>query len=149
MDQDQTPVFVVDDNPTVRWPVTLRLPADGGQFADYRFRVNLRVLSEDRYVELLDKHESPKDASTAAMLAENAERFREFISDWDDGELKDARGNVIPFSVAKLRELVTGPYGGPLSQGLWLAITEVRYKERLGNFAPPPAIGADTAGSEA
>ncbi|MDO8932074.1 MAG: hypothetical protein Q7U97_06755 [Rhodocyclaceae bacterium] len=145
-DKDKTPLFVVDADPRVLWPVTLRLPVDGGQFADHRFHAVFRVLPESRYVELLDKVVELDDASTEAMLAENARRFPAFVADWTD-ELKDGAGNVIAFSEAKLQELVTGPYGGPLSRGLWHAITEVRYKARLGNSVPPPAVGADPAAS--
>lgn len=142
----ETPIFVVADAPTVMWPVALRLPVDGGQFVTYGFHAQLFVLPESRYVELLDDYQAPAEDSTRNTLTENARRFPDFVCGFG-ADIQGADGTPIPFSVEKLQELVTGPYGGPLSRGLWDAITEVRYKARLGNFAPPPAIGAATAAS--
>lgn len=142
----QPPIFVVADDPKVLWPVALRLPADGGQFTTHGFHAQIRVLPEARYVELLDNYQASEEASTEMTLAENARRFPDFICGFGD-DIQGADGSPIPFSVEKLQALVTGPYGGSLSRGLWDAITEVRYKARLGNFAPPPATGADTAAS--
>lgn len=146
MKSEDTPLFVVDHNPSVMWPVYLRLPADGGSFAVHRFQVRLNVLPEARYAELLDGNSSEaaqrdNDKPTHEVLADNALRFPEFVCGFGD-DLRDSQGDPIAFSVEKLQELVVGPYGGPLSVGLWRAITEVRYGARLGNFEPPPAAGA-------
>lgn len=144
MDKPENAVFVIDHDPKVLWPVTARIPADGGEFVERTFRVLLRVLPEARYVELLDRNPESDDAPLEGVLAGNAERFPEFVAGWAD-DLRNAAGEPIPFSVAELRALVVGPYGGPVSTGLWRAIGEIRFKARLGNFAPPPTVGTAEA----
>lgn len=140
-----TPQFVIDDDPVVWWPVTLRLPLDGGQFGEKCFQALIRVLSEERYVELLDNYEVAKGAQVRDVLADNAMRFVPHVAGW---KLTNAAGGAVPFSVERLQALAVGPHGGPLAEGLWRAIAEVRFGERLGNSAPPPASGAAPAASE-
>ena len=138
------PNFVISSSPTVRWPVTVKIPGDGGM-TESRFDARIRVFSEQEYDDLLPKavdgNRSPEE-----VLAENAACLPKFILDWDG--VTDDQDNPIP--IARLPEILQGPYGIPLSAGLWRAISEVR----LGidpqggatekNSVPSPAPGSAT-----
>ncbi|GEM_PF-3208547 len=149
------PAFVIDPQPKVWWPVQVRVPAQGGRFEIHQFSALIRVLSEDEFDELgstakkLPQDEAV-DAKAAAVrrpmkeiLAENADLFAKVVFDWGE-EVRDAKGEVVPFSQETLAAQVKGPFGGPLSAGLWTAINEVRVGARLGNYEVPPATGLDS-----
>ena len=148
-----TPAFVLDPNPTVRWPVTVRIPADGGQLATFRFEARVRVYAEDDYERLLPRPPLGEDGkaeprSARAVLAENAAALPAHIVDWFG--VLDADGRAVPID-ALPEQLAYGPYGMALSQGLWRAVNEVRYGltpsggATLGNCVPSPATGSATA----
>lgn len=144
-DQTDAPLFVIDDDPQVDWPVHVRLPVDGGKFAVFEFTVRMRVLSEEGYLALLadpavaggETEAAPRPI--AEQLALNAERFGKVIIGWQGPARLD--GTPVPFSADELHRQVTGPRGVWLSMGLYQAINEVRYGARLGNFAPPSVAG--------
>lgn len=143
-DADRTPLYVIDDDPQVDWPVQVRLPVDGGDYAVFRFTVRLRVLSESGYTQLLAEPLTADgkpitDEPMAVTLARNAERFAQVVTGWEGVARTD--GSAVPFTLEALRTQVTGPRGVWLSVGLYQAINEVRYGARLGNFAPPSAAG--------
>ncbi len=147
------PAFILDQNPTVRWPVTVRIPADGGQLATYRFEARIRVYSEDDYERLLPKQAltedgKPAQRSTKEVLAENAATLPSFIADWSG--VLDAERRPLPIEALR-EQLLHGPYGMTLSQGLWRAVHEVRYGlepaqggATLGNSAPSRDAGPDS-----
>lgn len=137
--------FVIDNNPIVDWPVTVKLPTAGGKFTEYQFTVSMRVLSPRQYEALLDRNDSPVKAGAeitepapvkpAPKMSETTEQnvpiFQRLITDWQG--VADRDGNAVDYSLEKLAEQVTGPRGPALSTGLWRAISEVRYGARLGN----------------
>lgn len=137
MEQNDSPFFVIDDNPIVEWPVKVSLPVAGGKFADFQFNVLMKVLSPTEYEQLF------KDAPGAAkgddaivpklseIVTLNVPIFQRLITGWSG--VKDAGGNEVAFTPEKLAEQTTGPRGPALSAGLWRAINEVRYGARLGN----------------
>lgn len=138
--------FVVDAAPTVRWPVSLKLPVDGG-FADFQFHALLRVYSEEDYERLLPANpveDTEKATLLKDVLAANARLLPPFVVGWD--EVLGADG--LPLPVSALPGLITGPYGKALSIGLYRAIGEVRYGlepdtgATAGNSAPLPAAGS-------
>lgn len=145
--EDTTPPeFVIDDDPRVDWPVNVRLPTDGGEFALFRFSATFRVLSETALDALLGRAKddaTEPDIETGAPLAEvlarNADKFAQVVVGW--AGVKRSDGTTVAFTEAALRAQITGPRGVALSAGLWLALNEVRYGARLGNSAPPPAAG--------
>ncbi|ATE60169.1 hypothetical protein [Thauera sinica] len=152
--------FVIDPCPTVRWPVTVRIPADGGP-ADFRFEADIRVHSEEAYARVLppeaDAPFLPDDVpalskkTMAEVLQENAHYLPMHVVGWHG--VIDAQGK--PVSVESLPEqILYGPYGIALSRGLWRAINEVRYGldpyqpgATAGNSAPSPDAGRNSVSS--
>ncbi|MDR2208815.1 MAG: hypothetical protein LBE22_07595 [Azoarcus sp.] len=136
-----TPKFVIVSNPAVRWPVTIKIPADGG-IVESRFEAQIRVYSEQEYESLLPKPQEG-ERTPDEVLAENAAFLPKFVLDWYG--VTDEHGKGVP--IHRLQEIIKGPYGIPLSVGLWRAVSEVR----LGidpqggatekNSAPSPAPG--------
>ena len=134
-----TPLFVIDPNPIVSWPVTVRLPVAGGEFADFRFPARIRVLSAADYAALAPADTGDDAPTMAEILRRNVPVCQALVVGGDD--IRDADGNLVPYTPEKLAEQITGPYGAELSAGLWLALREIRAGVRLGNSAPPPAAG--------
>jgi hypothetical protein len=136
---ENIPLFVVDPDPVVVWPVIVALPVDGGQFKDFSFDAHIRVMSPDEYAELTkgDSDTTPKPLE--AVLQENARLFPFMITGWN--KVNDPAGNPILFTPLALTRLITGPHGGPLSVGIWKAIHEIRNGVRLGNSEPPSSTG--------
>jgi hypothetical protein len=153
-----TQKFILDPAPTVAWPVTVALPADGGALADWQFTGVFRVYSEADYERLLPRPPvaddgRPVERTRAQVLAENAAALPQFLVGWLDVVHPD--GTPVP--IAALPDIVTGhPCGLPLSAGLWRAVMEIRYGvapakgqgaapeavSTAGNSAPPPAAGS-------
>jgi hypothetical protein len=132
------PAFVVQRTPTVAWPVTLSLPADGGRLAEVAFTGIFRVLSEDEHEAIAPSHLPPADAASAdadtaparpvqrpwrEVLAENAALLPRYLTDWKG--VLDEHGQPVP--VSELPALLQGPHGKALSVGLVRAIAEVRW----------------------
>ncbi|MDR0701328.1 MAG: hypothetical protein LBF61_02795 [Azoarcus sp.] len=144
------PVFKIVDNPTVWWPVTLNVPVDGGVHEQRRIEACIRVLPESTYQEKLEplaaRQRELRD-NPAAVLDLSAAHLREYVVDWRG--IVDTEG-AIPIS--GLPDLIRGPYGRPLTDGLWRAIAEVRFglpPQHEGatakNSVPSPAPGQATA----
>lgn len=136
MDQDNKPLFVIDSDPVVDWPVIVKLPAAGGTFAEYQFEVSVRVLSPAEYEQLFkDAPGNLKDGdevpAMSAVVKLNEPIFQRLITGWN--KVNDKDGNPVAYSPEKLAEQITGPRGPALSLGIWRAISEVRYGARLGN----------------
>ncbi|MDR2450999.1 MAG: hypothetical protein LBE85_04340 [Candidatus Accumulibacter sp.] len=141
--------FIFTAEPAVRWPVTVRLPADGGAFAEVAFEALIRVYSETEFERLTPAPGGEKTKSTREVLEENADILPRIVIDWFG--VLDARGDPAP--IASLAEIIRhNPYGLPLSAALWRAINEVRFgldpKQRGGetvkNSVPSPAAGRAT-----
>lgn len=134
---EQQADFVLAEDPTVQWPVTVALPADGGKVAEYRFLATIRVLPESGYEELLGN--PPEESSLAEILARNAELLPQLVVGWSGP--KTSQGIAVPFSAETLVTEIKGPRGRALSAGLWRAVHEVRFGAALGNSEPSPAAG--------
>jgi len=127
---DNKPLFVIDNDPVVPWPVIVKLPQAGGTFGEFQFEANIRVLSPGEY-EAMFKAPADKNGVSpmSEVVEENVPLFQRLITGWDG--VKDRAGNAVPFTPEKLAEQVTGPYGPALSAGLWRAINEVRFGARM------------------
>lgn len=138
--------FRIVSKPVVRWPVTVKLPADGGRIDARRFEADIRVFSEQDYAAALPAEN--RQCTLAERLAENARLLPLHIMEWYG--VTDDHG---PLPIERLPELIEdSPYGVPLSVALWQAIGEVRFgipPDNVGatekNSAPPPAPGATSA----
>lgn len=137
---DISPSFVIDDDPRVEWPVTVLLPVDGGEFAPFRFTGRFKVLAESDWTQLMDESSvADPELALPETLELNAKKFAEVLVGWKDVTRPD--GSAVPFTAGALRTQIVGPRGVALSAALWLALSEIRYGARLGNFAPPPVAG--------
>jgi len=126
------PAFVINANPTVQWPVSVHMPANGGTFAAHRFTGTFRVLPEEDYLALfpLRSEEEMKSRKVMDVLSENAEVLPRVLVAWD---VKDPHG--APVGIEHLPAVIIGPTGRFLSAGIMQAITEIR----VGIPATPPA----------
>lgn len=133
MNTDIKPLFIVDDNPVVVWPVIVELPVSGGTYGEFKFDVSMKVLSPEEYERLFEDDASPSVSAEpiSAVLLRNVQIFQRLVTGWDG--VRDKNGNPVLFTPQKLAEQVTGSRGPALSRGLWRAISEVRYGARLGN----------------
>jgi hypothetical protein len=135
--EDNKPLFVIDNDPIVDWPVIVKLPTTGGEFTEYQFTVSMRVLSPKEYEALfadapgIVKTDTDVPPKLSEVVELNAPIFARLITGWVD--VRDRDGNKVPYTPEKLAEQITGPRGPALSAGLWRAINEVRYGARLGN----------------
>lgn len=156
--------FVIDPNPTVRWPVTVRIPVEGG-FEEWRFTGIFKVLPEEDFEAWDDLPEGadrrlsevpadnaqsdvPKgtDRKLSEVLADNARKFAGVLVGWD--EVTDPAGRPVTFTAALLEEQVCGPRGLALSAGINKALQQIRFGlspdqpgAALGNSVAPPAAG--------
>jgi hypothetical protein len=166
------PQFIIDDAPTVAWPVIVRMPADGGH-AYWQFTGTFRVYAEEDYERLIpstpkDTEGQPIERRRLEVLEENAQALPSFLVGWEG--VTDRAGHALP--IAELPRLIrASPYGLPLSAGLWKAVMEIRSGlppaippelaasaatpaapeevTALGNSAPPPAAGSSSAAGPA
>lgn len=136
--------FVIDPTPTVRWPVTVRIPVEGG-FEEWRFTGIFKVLPEEAF-EAWD--DVPEDAGRklSEVLADNARKFAGVLVGWDG--VTDPEGRPVTFTAGLLQEQVCGPRGLALSAGINKALQQIRFGlspdqpgAALGNSVAPPAAG--------
>ena len=145
------PDFMLDADPTVRWPVTVELPADGGQKAEFRFFANIRVLPDSGY-DALEPAKSETPPGISEVLQHNARILPQLVTGWSG--IRDASG---PVPIERLPQIIQeSPYGRALSKGLWRAVAEVRFGldaydggAALGNSETSPADGLVTPAGEA
>lgn len=139
-------MFVIDPSPTIEWPVTVSIPVDGGEIADFQFTGIFRRLSDAELDKMLGAEEAPaiepaKDGELAhgvladkrmqEVLRENAEILPKLLTGWK--AVKTSSGEEAPFSVEGLQAQIVGLNGRFLSVGLWRAIAEIRSGARLKN----------------
>ena len=134
------PGFYIETEP-LEWPVTVRVPVNGGDFAEYQFTGIFARLSESEFDALANADVDADDPSRSmsAVLEDNARKFAQMLLGWKGVNYRD--GSAVPFSSTSLAAQVTGPNGAALSRGIWQALREIRYGERLGNSAPQPEPG--------
>lgn len=144
-DKKTAPAFCIDPAPIIEWPVTVSIPVDGGETAEYQFTGIFKRLSDAELDEVLGIGKAPEiepdDGETATaglvtkrmqeVLRENAELFPKLLVGWSG--VKNSAGADAPFEITSLKAQVTGPNGKFLSTGLWRAIAEIRSGARLGN----------------
>lgn len=157
------PNFVIDAALTIKWPVTVCLPADGGGSAEYEFIGIFKRLPEDELDKVMGIEESRKlkalpeikpDDDGELLYKEliHGEPFVEALPPIksinevlrDNAErlpqllvgweqVKNSVGDDADFSAEILRAQILGANGRFLSIGLWRAVNEIRSGARLGN----------------
>lgn len=145
MEQNNKPLFIIDNAPVIEWPVIVSLPVAGGTFAEFQFEATMRVLSPDEYERLLKvtpSADAEKDIPIierpmSEVLLRNVPIFQHLFTGWKG--VKDRDGNAVAYKASTLAEQITGPHGMALSTGIWRAINEVRYGTRLNGIDTPSA----------
>lgn len=148
------PLYVIDADSPVQWPVTVRLPADGGEFAAFRFTGVFKRLSEEAFEAIMATRQeklpeigtaeqvelAADELSTAVLsagksraeiLEGNAALFPQFMVGWIG--VVDASGKEVPFTQEILHKQITGVNGMHLSVAIWTAIHEIRNGALRGN----------------
>ena len=90
-------MFVLNKDRIVAWPVTIRVPSDGGTFEEQSFTARFKLLGQER----LDALRENADATDQSLLAEA-------LVGWE-GVARDG-GGEIPCSAEAKRELLGVPY---------------------------------------
>lgn len=103
--------FILDQSPSYSWPVTVKVPQDGGRFRSYTFEVEFARVSQERREQLgrqllvqkgrLEAGDLEGDLLTPRQIA------AELVVGWSgilDSEEKDAA--PVAFSQATLAELL-------------------------------------------
>lgn len=131
MTETNKPLFVIDNDPIVPWPVIVKLPMAGGTFVEFQFTVLMRVLAPLEYESLFEDVRDVGEGATrlSEIVKRNAPIFQRLITGWEG--VSDREGSAVSYSPEKLAEQIIGPRGPALSAGLWRAISEVRYGRRL------------------
>lgn len=126
-------MFIFDTNAApqpIVWPVTVKLPTDGGEYVEWSFTASFKRLAEDDYLALLERHKADDDTFAAQQRA-NAGIFGELLTGWADVVAPDQ--TPITFSEGLLRTMLTGADGMHISAGLYQAYNEIRLGGRQKN----------------
>jgi len=92
-------MFKLNQSKTFRWPVEVKLPADGGRFDAHEFDIDFNRLSQSRIVQILEL--------IASGEAKGKDVTRELVAGW--ARVHDAEGKDIPFSSDALDRLLEVP----------------------------------------
>ncbi|MEO4030694.1 hypothetical protein ABH313_21915 [Chromobacterium vaccinii] len=122
--------YTVKTSTTIRWPIKVQLPADGGQVISQEFLGVFNRLPPEKVIALAQDG-VVEDAAFPDMLRANVSKFSRLLVGWEG--VIDGDGGQVPFSVDVLSQLVTGPDGAAFSRGIWEAINELTYGVREKN----------------
>ncbi|SFK92021.1 hypothetical protein SAMN05216302_102112 [Nitrosomonas aestuarii] len=90
-------MFKVSKPQSVKWPVEVNTPRDGGGTTKGTFNVQFRILDDDEFSGIYDRGGKDKDLLADVCVG------------WDQ-KLCDENGEPIPFSEEQLEALVKIPY---------------------------------------
>lgn len=80
----------------LKWPVTVRVPVDGGKIEEQEFTGVFNILTQDEYQNALQ------------TAADDAEFISKFMTNWEG--LVDDSGKDTKFTIAKLRQACGFPF---------------------------------------
>lgn len=117
------------------WPVTVRLNVADDQGVvtpvEYVFIGHFKPFTEAEHANLVeeidDMFEKPEGKDVlprATVLKRNAAYFGRLLGGW--GGVVDEAGAEIAYSLAALTDMVTGPDGWQISEGVFEAIAQIR-----------------------
>lgn len=92
-------MFKLNQSKTFRWPVEVKLPADGGRFDTHDFDIEYHRISQSRIVQILEL--------IASGEAKGKDVTKELVAGW--ARVHDAEGKEIPFSDDALDRLLEVP----------------------------------------
>ncbi len=94
-------MFILKQKPTYLWPVSIKLPKDGGAYEKHTFDIEFKKLTQERLKEINQAIQSENSEMTDAVLS------HEIIVGWKGIAGDD--GNELPFSQGNLDALLNIP----------------------------------------
>jgi hypothetical protein len=89
-------MFKLLDEPAWSWPVTVRVPSDGGSYAEQRFEARFRVITSGEAANLMEADPSGRRLMERALIG------------WAD--VVDEAGAPLPFAPELSDRLLSIPY---------------------------------------
>lgn len=100
--------FVIQQNPTYRWPLTLSLPVDDGKREKSTFTAVFRRLKQSRIEEISRLARSAQyGRDEEGELPSDRDVVREVLADWDD--VVDDEREPVPFTDSTLSQMLEIP----------------------------------------
>lgn len=97
--------FVLKQSATYSWPVTLRLPVDGGRYEKQTFDAQFRRLSQSRINEIQDLVRAKQRGDDVDLTDQSV--ADEVLAGW--AGVQDDDGEEVPFSATVKAELLNIP----------------------------------------
>jgi hypothetical protein len=121
--------FVLQQNPTYRWPLTLVIPTDGGKKEKYSFDALFRRIPQTRVNEIIKiarlSQESVRrrDDEDETQEWQDQEIARELMAGWFD--VIDEKGEEVPFTTSTFNMLLELPTAASQIVREWFKSVEV------------------------
>lgn len=90
-------MFKMSDKTTVKWPVNVEIPQDGGKVLANRFTVEFKLLDQDQ-IDIVTRE-----------TGNDRQFLQQVIHDWPD-EVADETGQPLPCTPANIDRLTKIPY---------------------------------------
>ena len=103
-------MFVLKADHEFDWPVTVRIPIDGGKYASQTFTARFRLPSKDEMTNM------------AAVLGDDAANARKVMVGWDG--IVDEQKQPVPFSDEALDALLGVPWA---RVAIWQAFIDASF----------------------
>jgi hypothetical protein len=150
--------YIVKKSADRPWPVTVRLNVCGDDGVvtpvEQTFVGRFKLFDEDEHEAIcgevdaaFPEPEDGKPLAQGALLKRNAAYFSRLMVGW--GSVQDEGGAPLPWSKETLAGMVTGPDGHAISEGLFVAVAEIRAGVApLKNLLPSVAPGDSSSAAE-
>lgn len=83
-------MFKIVEDRTVRWPVAITAPQDGGGVQKCRVTAHFRMLDDKRFADFIGVGERSGEGDAGIL--------REVLVGWDEGDVRDEADQAQPFS---------------------------------------------------
>lgn len=85
-----------DEDRIVKWPVTIRVPKDGGRSTEFRITGHFKLITKTRIDDLSED--------------DYADLLHEVFVGWNDGDIVDIDGNPVPVNEDTLARMIDPIY---------------------------------------
>lgn len=93
-------MFKISSEKKVRWPVTVKIPADGGRYTKEAFQVEFDLIDQPRIDAIMEAAERPTSVDVAFL--------REVVTGWTG--VRDEGDAEVSFAPEALERLLAIPY---------------------------------------
>lgn len=124
-------MFKIARGNLILWPVTISLPADGGEMQKVETQVKFKRMPEEDYMALIERHRSPEGERPTDHNYFNVSVLSEIVADWPD--LADENDEPLAYAPEHMERMVRGQDGQYISNGLFHAYNEIRFGGREKN----------------